>query len=140
MTHKLELYHFSKTSEEFRLLVKATSENATRKDIKKGVELFEQICKNIIILNTKLSAICRIFDRRKMSISSDIIVKGFNNNDIYLQYDDNIEAKLESVEISSNIFKGPDEYFHDIVSDVQLISKYLDLEFDHMENTAKNKC
>jgi hypothetical protein len=124
---KLKLYKFSKRTKEYKTLVNATNENATRVDIKKAQVLIDSISLNILAIYLKLDTIERAILSSRLNPVGSIfqeINNGNNELDVDITNYTNIDFSVQGIEKEVRYELS----LHDKIS---RIKKFIDLDFDH---------
>ncbi|MGL2992853.1 hypothetical protein [Flavobacterium sp. TSSA_36] len=117
-TIEILFFEYKKNCPEFNVLIKATSANASRKDLIEGQLLFQQIKESISGITMKL------YDIDQMVLNKTISRR---NKNIKIEY------YTSTVPNNINYYYDPADIFIDLVLDK--ISKFLDVEFDHHKYT-----
>jgi len=116
-TIEIFFFEYKKNCPEFNVLIKATSANASRKELTEGRVLFQKIEESVSGILMKLNEIDQIVLNKSISIrNKSVDIKyntstGIHNRNYYL-YDENVS-------------------FNEFVFDK--ISKFLNVEFDHQK-------
>lgn len=136
MEYKLAFFEYKKNCKEYKILIKAIDENATRTEVNEGKILFDLIYKNIIIINQKLYKIRNSIIERKLEIKGSVEKRNINPHTFHVIYDfkDNTDSKLYI-----NQQQEEEIYYGILHLDFENIRKYLKSDFNHSEYDLKTK-
>jgi hypothetical protein len=123
---KINFFEYKKNCEEFKILIKSTSEFATRTDLKKGRQLFKSIYTNIIALNLKLNEIENSITNRHLENLGTVEKKVLGLRKFKIEYEPNLEQRL----YADREF-DPENYYLYIQPRINQIVKFLDSDFDY---------
>lgn len=126
---KLVFFEYTKNCEEFNILVKATSEDASRRDLKQGQLLFESIYQNIILIDAQLCEIESAIARKNIKIFGSDEKKMFDQDVISVEYRPDFEQGIRKWENLQNI--DYDDYIHKICPSISQVLEFLGSDFDH---------
>jgi hypothetical protein len=122
---KIKFFIHEEKCKEFKILTKATSEFATRVDIRKGQELYKKIYSNIIAIDYKVNEIEESITNRNLEISS-IGKELVESGKLKIEYEPNLEQKLH-IDHASKFMN----YTHFINESMNRILEFLDFSFDY---------
>lgn len=125
----INFFKYEKNCQDFKVLLKATSKNATRKNLKEGQQLFKSIYQNIVAIELKLSEIEQSITNRNLENFGTREKELLDLGKFKIEYEPNLEQNLE-IKHQQNL-----EYYYGLIQpDIEEIFKFLDSNFDHEMN------
>lgn len=136
MDFTLEFFEYTKNCKEYQVLVKATSENATRKELKEGQIFFDKISTNCSLIFSKLSQIRNSVVEKNIPISGSLKER-FNSNELKIKYKPVAGINFNSLIRIDTI----EEVYYDWKTEIheQKILDHLKQNFDHEEYKVMQK-
>lgn len=132
MNYELTFFDYKENCKEFKTLLKATSENATRKELVEGQNLFDSIFKNIVIISSKLYDIRKAISKLDIEITGSDEMENITPHNFVLTYNNN--SSLSPIEEEHFYYSPQDDYYYTyILTQINDIRKFLDSNFDHSE-------
>ncbi|WP_035641464.1 hypothetical protein, partial [Flavobacterium gilvum] len=114
---------------EFNILLKATSEDASRRDLKQGQLLFESIYQNIILIDAQICGIESAIACKNIKIFGSDEKKMFDQEVILVEYRPDFEQGIRKWENLQNI--DYNDYIHNIYPSISKVLEFLGSDFDH---------